>query len=195
RGAHAQRGRARVRCRHRGDPPRGEPAGTRNAKPIAGPGVRCDRRDVGHVDRAPMRGGVGRADPEQFVADVDVHRRAERRHHACVTCALAKRGVRAPAESADAHGGILAVTYDVPMRSRVWAACALLVTGCAGGALTARTESVESFVARHWRMPLAPQGTPPARYTALEASLAPESCGTCHPAQLADWRTSTHASS
>jgi Cytochrome c554 and c-prime len=79
------------------------------------------------------------------------------------------------------------------MRSRVWAACALLVAGCAGGALSVRPESVETFVARHWRMPLAPQGPPPARYTPLEASLSPEACGTCHPAQLADWRTSTHA--
>ena len=42
-------------------------------------------------------------------------------------------------------------------------------------------------------MPLAAQGPPPARFTPLEASLAPEACGTCHPAQLADWRTSTHA--
>ena len=81
-----------------------------------------------------------------------------------------------------------------PMRSRSWAACALLLAGCAGGALTARTESVETFIARHWRVPLAPQGPPPPRYTALEASLEPEACGTCHPAQLADWRTSTHAS-
>jgi hypothetical protein len=80
-----------------------------------------------------------------------------------------------------------------PMRSRAWAAWALLlVAGCAGGALGAR-ESVESFVARHWRTPLPAQGPPPARFTPLEASLAPESCGTCHPAQLADWRTSTHA--
>jgi cytochrome c554/c'-like protein len=54
---------------------------------------------------------------------------------------------------------------------------------------------VDSFVARHWRAPLAPQGPAPARYSTLEASLAPESCGTCHPAQLADWRTSTHATS
>jgi hypothetical protein len=48
-------------------------------------------------------------------------------------------------------------------------------------------------VARHWRAPLAPQGPAPARFSHLEASLAPEACGTCHPAQLADWRTSTHA--
>src|SRR2546426_298458 len=79
------------------------------------------------------------------------------------------------------------------MRSRAWPAWALLVAGCAAGALGARAESVESFVARHWRVPLAAQGPPPARFTPLEASLAPEACGTCHPAQLADWRTSTHA--
>src|SRR5207247_304862 len=77
----------------------------------------------------------------------------------------------------------------VPMRSRAWPAWALLVAGCAAGALGARAESVESFVARHWRVPLAAQGPPPARFTPLEASLAPEACGTCHPAQLADWRT------
>src|SRR2546425_2713614 len=81
----------------------------------------------------------------------------------------------------------------VPMRSGAWPAWALLVAGCAAGALGARAESVESFVARHWRVPLAAQGPPPARFTPLEASLAPEACGTCHPAQLADWRTSTHA--
>ena len=80
-----------------------------------------------------------------------------------------------------------------PMRSRAWAAAALLVAGCAGGALGARIESVESFVARHWRAPLPPQGPPPARFTPLEASLAPEACGACHPVQFADWRTSVHA--
>src|SRR3989442_365384 len=79
------------------------------------------------------------------------------------------------------------------VRSWAWPAWALLVAGCAAGALGTRAESVESFVARHWRVPLAAQGPPPARFTPLEASLAPEACGTCHPAQLADWRTSTHA--
>jgi hypothetical protein len=79
------------------------------------------------------------------------------------------------------------------MRSRAWAACVLLVAGCAGGAVSVRSESIEAFIARHWRAPLAPQGAPPPRFSALEASLAPEACGTCHIAQLADWRTSTHA--
>src|SRR5438552_10023184 len=83
----------------------------------------------------------------------------------------------------------------VPMRSRAWPAWALLVAGCAAGALGARAESVESFVARHWRVPLAPQGPPPARFSPLEASLAPEACGTCHPAQLADWTASLHSRS
>jgi hypothetical protein len=59
----------------------------------------------------------------------------------------------------------------------------------------ADTPIVESFVARHWRGPLAAQGPAPARYTPVEASLRPEDCGSCHPAQLADWRTSVHAQS
>jgi hypothetical protein len=78
------------------------------------------------------------------------------------------------------------------MRSPAWVAWALVAAGCAVP-VAARLESVETFVLRHWRMPLAPQGPPPARFSSLEASLAPEACGTCHPAQLADWQTSTHA--
>ena len=53
--------------------------------------------------------------------------------------------------------------------------------------------SIEEFLARHWRTPLAPQGAAPARFTPVEASLAPAACGSCHPAQLADWRASLHA--
>ena len=49
------------------------------------------------------------------------------------------------------------------------------------------------FLARHWRRPIRPQGPPPASFSPLERSLAPESCGTCHPAQLADWKTALHS--
>lgn len=49
------------------------------------------------------------------------------------------------------------------------------------------------FLARHWRRPIRPQGPPPASFSPLERSLAPESCGTCHPVQLADWKTTLHA--
>jgi len=51
------------------------------------------------------------------------------------------------------------------------------------------------FLARHWRRPIAPQGPAPRTFSPLERSLAPESCGTCHPAQLADWKTTLHARS
>ncbi len=49
------------------------------------------------------------------------------------------------------------------------------------------------FLSRYWRLPIPLQGKPPARFSPVEASLHPESCATCHPAQFADWRTSLHA--
>jgi cytochrome c554/c'-like protein len=84
------------------------------------------------------------------------------------------------------------------MRHRLLIPAALIVllAGCAVGVLgRVSPQAVERFVARHWRSPLAPQGAPPASFSPLEASLAPEACGTCHPVQLADWRTSVHAAS
>jgi nitrate/TMAO reductase-like tetraheme cytochrome c subunit len=51
------------------------------------------------------------------------------------------------------------------------------------------------FLERHWRRPIPPQGAAPARFSAVEKSLASGSCGTCHPAQVADWKTSVHARS
>jgi hypothetical protein len=68
------------------------------------------------------------------------------------------------------------------------------VAGDGGRALIDRT-SVRDFLGRHWQRPIAPQGAPPPDFSALEASLAPESCGSCHPAQHADWRTTFHARS
>ena len=53
----------------------------------------------------------------------------------------------------------------------------------------------EAFLERHWRMPLAPQGDPPATFAPIERSLAPADCGTCHPSQYADWQGSIHARS
>src|SRR5213595_3427585 len=81
------------------------------------------------------------------------------------------------------------------MRSRLWLALALALAGCAAATSRAGLAPVETFLARHWRAPLAPQGPPPARFSPLEASLAPEACGTCHPSQLADWTTSLHSRS
>lgn len=53
--------------------------------------------------------------------------------------------------------------------------------------------SVQDFLAQHWSDPIAPQGAPPASYSALEASLSPAACGQCHPAQRDDWQHSLHA--
>jgi len=52
---------------------------------------------------------------------------------------------------------------------------------------------VEAFLARHWADPLPPQGKPPAAFSPLEASLAPQACAQCHAAQHADWQTSLHS--
>src|SRR5262249_37313157 len=68
------------------------------------------------------------------------------------------------------------------------AAGAAALLGAAAGA-----DTVQDFLRSHWRLPLAPQGQPPVRYSPLEASLSPGACGSCHPAQYADWRESTHA--
>ncbi len=57
------------------------------------------------------------------------------------------------------------------------------------------TDATAQFLARYWARPLAPQGDPPPGFSSLEASLAPESCGACHPEQYADWSTSLHSHS
>jgi len=80
----------------------------------------------------------------------------------------------------------------------VAAAVALLASvAIAGDAARLRIDkgAVREFLSRHWRRPIAPQGAPPSRFSPLEASLAPRSCGTCHPAQLSDWTTALHAKS
>ena len=66
-----------------------------------------------------------------------------------------------------------------------------LAAGLAAGAVA--SDPIAEFLVRHWRQPLVPQGAPPPRFTPIEASLHPEACATCHPAQYADWRTSLHA--
>jgi hypothetical protein len=53
----------------------------------------------------------------------------------------------------------------------------------------------QDFIRTHWRRPIPPQGAAPARFSPLERSLAPVSCGTCHPDQFRDWQSSVHAKS
>lgn len=54
-------------------------------------------------------------------------------------------------------------------------------------------DEIAAFLERHWSRPLPPQGAPPANWTELEASLAPEACGQCHADQYVQWQTSFHA--
>ncbi|MBI2527099.1 MAG: hypothetical protein HYV93_14090 [Candidatus Rokubacteria bacterium] len=72
----------------------------------------------------------------------------------------------------------------------------LLASGGATGEQarsSAPSRAERDFLDRHWTRPVPPQGSPPARFSEVEGSLAPGSCGVCHPAQLADWKTSLHA--
>ncbi|MCK6522373.1 cytochrome c family protein [Myxococcota bacterium] len=58
---------------------------------------------------------------------------------------------------------------------------------------TAPEERAPWIVEHFKQLPLPPQGPAPEGWSPLEASLDPESCGACHPQQLADWKTSWHA--
>ena len=77
--------------------------------------------------------------------------------------------------------------------ARVAALLAGMALACAAAASPESPEAIARFLERHWADPVAPQGNPPARFSALEASLDPAACGQCHPQQLQDWRSSLHA--
>jgi hypothetical protein len=82
--------------------------------------------------------------------------------------------------------------YRVARTLAVLAAVALTSSGAVS---TSPADATAHFLERHWAHPIAPQGTPPARFSALEASLDPASCGQCHARQLEDWQSSLHARS
>jgi len=87
---------------------------------------------------------------------------------------------------------LLALRRLVPA-TLIAAVCAALL---ALGACARHDEGaieVASFFERHWADPLPAQGLPPAGFSALEASLAPEACGQCHVRQWQQWQTSLHA--
>ncbi len=86
--------------------------------------------------------------------------------------------------------------------SRLLASSALLLLASSdrpalgdGGKPAGISRAEQDFIREHWRRPLAPQGQAPARFSPIERSLAPASCGTCHPVQFRDWQSSFHAKS
>ena len=56
-------------------------------------------------------------------------------------------------------------------------------------------DDVDAFVQHHWRLPVPPQGEPPAAFSPIEASLHPKECALCHRQQFEDWKTSLHSRS
>ena len=50
-----------------------------------------------------------------------------------------------------------------------------------------------AWLVGHFTTPVPAQGAAPAGWSELEGRLDPAACGTCHPAQFADWRESWHA--
>ena len=56
-----------------------------------------------------------------------------------------------------------------------------------------QNQGPEGFLTKHWQRPIPLQGPAPASYSVLEASLRPESCGSCHVQQYADWKESLHS--
>ncbi len=117
--------------------------------------------------------------------------------------------VSAPRASSDAGHGTLTLAVALtearryhagPFRGMVAASVAFLTLACwesppvfRKDARTFRTP--DAFVSSYWDRPIPLQGAPPDSFAPLEASLHPSDCGTCHPAQYADWRTSIHAHS
>jgi hypothetical protein len=88
------------------------------------------------------------------------------------------------------------ITYDDLQGSKaIWPIIGIgfLLLMLAGCTRAPQTDEVSAFLARHWADPVPAQGPPPASYTPVEASLAPESCANCHPAQYQDWRSALHS--
>jgi len=89
----------------------------------------------------------------------------------------------------------------LPLRVAAWLIAVmpwLLSSGAtsplaAAGATAPRVD--RAFLARHWKTPIPPQGRAPAGWSALERSLVPDACGSCHPLQFSDWSGGIHARS
>ena len=85
------------------------------------------------------------------------------------------------------------------LRLLLWALLAVLVLAAAiVGSLKLVADKpvadpVAQFLAAHWAQPIAPQGDPPPGFSAIESSLAPETCAACHVDQYADWNSSLHS--
>lgn len=71
--------------------------------------------------------------------------------------------------------------------------CASILSSLLTSQQIIAADSVRHFLQHHWKVPIPLQGSPPATYSPLEASLHPSDCGICHAQQYKDWRTSLHS--
>src|SRR5260370_7471726 len=79
-----------------------------------------------------------------------------------------------------------------PVRA-VLALLLLPLTAAIGDTRSGLSPADREFLDRHWRRPVPPQGDPPARFSAIERSLAPASCGPCHPTQFTHRTPTRHS--
>ncbi|MCB1943338.1 MAG: hypothetical protein H6942_00320 [Candidatus Accumulibacter sp.] len=68
-----------------------------------------------------------------------------------------------------------------------------IIAAPAAAAASSDQAAIATFLDRHWARPLAAQGRVPDGFSAVEASLAPADCGSCHVEQYRDWQTALHA--
>lgn len=86
--------------------------------------------------------------------------------------------------------GIFRGIWRKPLAAPLGLLLCLAIWGCAP---KPEAEDPGAFLARHWQDPLPPQGAPPAEFSDLEASLAPQACGQCHQDQYQQWQTALHS--
>src|SRR5439155_802030 len=157
----------------------------------AGSGKRGGRE---HRARVHRRARV--PEPDDLVARGEVDGFTEHGEHARHALGAAQRESRLPAERGQQdHAPTLPRAANLYAMRLRYPAVLIAVLAALGAVNAPGAETIQEFLGRHWRRPLVPQGPPPARFSPLEASLRPEACGSCHPAQLADWATSLHARS
>lgn len=72
-------------------------------------------------------------------------------------------------------------------------ACVLLACGLSACSKPSATEDIDAFLARHWSDPVPAQGEPPQSFSAIEASLDPKACGSCHTEQYQQWQSALHS--
>ncbi|MBK6742366.1 MAG: hypothetical protein IPG66_05050 [Hydrogenophilales bacterium] len=54
-------------------------------------------------------------------------------------------------------------------------------------------QDIDAFLAQHWNDPVPAQGDPPNSFSAIEASLDPKACGSCHTEQYQQWQNALHS--